>query len=84
VKLNAENVLAAAGLTLAASVLVPMLRDVAGSMGSGALEGAVGMTGRARKGWSFIQEEVEDFFAEVQFERMKNRIHREIGGGPAS
>jgi hypothetical protein len=78
-KLNAENVLAAAGLTLAASVLVPMLRGVAGAGGSTALEGAAEMGDRARKGLSFVREELEDFFAEVQFERIKNRIDRGNG-----
>ncbi|MCL6600141.1 MAG: hypothetical protein K6T81_15595 [Alicyclobacillus macrosporangiidus] len=83
-KLNAENLLAAAGLSLAASVLVPMLKGVVGAESRGAFAGAVGMSDRGRKAWSFVQEEIEDFLAEVQFERIKNNIDREMGGGPES
>jgi hypothetical protein len=76
VKLNAENLLAAAGLTLAASVLVPMLKGVAKAGSRGAIVGVIGMSDRAREGWSFVQEEIEDFIAEVQFERLKNKSAR--------
>jgi hypothetical protein len=84
VKLNAENLLAAAGLSLAASVLVPMLREVANTRSRGTSARVLGISDRARRGWSFVQEEMEDFLAEVQFERLKKRIDREMGSEPTS
>ncbi|GMA51749.1 hypothetical protein GCM10025857_31060 [Alicyclobacillus contaminans] len=82
VKLNAENLLAAAGLSLAASVLVPLLRDLSKTRSGDTVAAGLGVSDRARKGWSCVQEEMEDFLAEVQFKRLSNKIHRE--GGPSS
>jgi hypothetical protein len=77
-KLKPEQFVTGAGLLLAASVLVPALKTVLKPAVTGGLTGAAVVGNEARKRFSFVREELEDFMAEVQFERLKKRIDSEM------
>jgi hypothetical protein len=76
--LKAEQWISGVGLLFAASVLIPNLKALAQPAISGGLTGASLAGNEVRKRFSFVREELEDFMAEVQFERLKKRIDREM------
>lgn len=82
-KVSAEGALTGIGLTFAATVLVPMLRSVTRPVVQGSQAGLVtaGLEVQKRLSYagSMLKEEMEDFMAEVEFERFKKRIDLEIG-----
>ncbi|CAM3810075.1 hypothetical protein [Alicyclobacillus pomorum] len=75
---KAEQWVASVGLMFAASVLVPKLKTVAKPAISGGFTGASLAGNEVRKRFSLVREELEDFMAEVQFERFKKRIDSEM------
>ncbi len=76
--LKAEQLVTSVGLLFAASVLVPKLKTITKPAISGGLSGASLAGNEVRKRFSFVREELEDFMAEVQFERFKKRIDSEM------
>lgn len=80
-KWNAEQFLTGAGMMLAATVLLPVLKAVAVPVIVTTATGAQVVGSEVRKKLSFAREEFEDFIAEVQFERLKHHIDRDIQHG---
>lgn len=80
-KLNTEQLLTGAGLALGTVVLMPLVKRAAQPiLGSGVVGATLAGTG-VRQRLSFVREELEDFMAEVQFERLKQRLDKETGSG---
>lgn len=87
-KVHPEQALTGLGLTFAVSVLVPMLRRTGNLMWGQGREGLAMTAHEMQKRLEYVgavaREELEDFMAEVEFERFKRKIDRDIGSeGPS-
>lgn len=70
--------LTGAGMVLAGLVVLPMLKGLRQTVSVTQL--GAGVAGEElRRRFSFVREEAEDFWAEVQFERFRRQIDREMG-----
>lgn len=77
-KLSAQSAVASGGLVLAVSVLLPILKSISGPALTGARVGTGALLQGVANTASYLKEEVEDFVAETQFERLKKRIDSDI------
>jgi len=77
-KFSVENTVASGGLVLAVSVLLPILKSVSGPALTGARVGTGALFQGVSNTVSYLKEEVEDFVAETQFERLKKRIDSDM------
>lgn len=76
---NIEKIIVGASLALAASALLPIAKSALRPLVSGGNpEGGAGLLDRAKSMLQVAREEVEDIFAEAQFERMKRQLDKEI------
>jgi hypothetical protein len=75
-----EGVVTGIGVTLAAAVLAPVVKEVARPLVAAGAHGAALLMEQVRSGVSYVKEEVEDLVAEAQFERLKRSIDRELEG----
>lgn len=73
-----EKIVVGAAMALAASALLPVVK--ATLRGTGGADRGEGMDilEKVKGGFQTIREEVEDIIAEAQFERLAQKIEREI------
>jgi hypothetical protein len=81
VRPSVEGVVTGIGLTLAASVLLPVVKQVARPLAEAGLQSAVLLGQQVKSGVSYLKEEIEDIVAEAQFERMKQSIDYDMEQG---
>lgn len=82
-KSYSEQILTGIGLTFAASVLVPLLKSATSPAFTyrpvGLLTAKSELQQRLSSVGARTKEELEDFLAEVEFERFKRKIDVEVG-----
>lgn len=78
---SGTNLLAGAVLILAASALAPAAGKNLRPLAVWGVKGALGLIDETRTRLFLAKEEAEDIWAEAQFERMKNRLDKEIASG---
>jgi hypothetical protein len=80
VKINAsvEGIVTGVGLALAASVLLPAAKRVAGPLAVAGMQGVAALRDQVKSSVTYVKEEIEDIVAEAQFERLKNSIDQDI------
>jgi hypothetical protein len=76
-----EGIVTGVGLTLAAALLMPVIRQVAQPIAAAGLQSAALVNQQLKSGISYIREEIEDIVAEAQWERLKQSIDRDINQG---
>lgn len=76
--LTLEGILTGIGLSLAATVLLPVIKNTARPLTLAGIQGATLLGNEIKSGISYIKEEIEDIIAEAQFERMKKSIDKDI------
>jgi hypothetical protein len=81
VRPSVEGVVTGIGLTLAASVLLPVVKQVARPLAEAGLQSATLLASQVKSGVSYLKEEIEDIVAEAQFERLKKSIDLDIANG---
>jgi len=75
---NIEKILIGASLAFAASALLPIAKSALRPLVSGGNPAGTDLLERAKSMLQVAREEVEDIFAEAQFERMKRQLDKEI------
>jgi secreted Zn-dependent insulinase-like peptidase len=73
-----ENLLVGATLAFAASVLLPIANETLQTLTASGRKGAADLAGRTRSFLQLAREELEDIYAEAQFERIKRQLDTEI------
>lgn len=76
-----EGIVTGVGLTVAAALLMPVIREVAKPIASAGVQSVSLVNRQLRSGISYIREEIEDIVAEAQWERLKRSIDRDINKG---
>ncbi|BCJ88382.1 DUF5132 domain-containing protein [Effusibacillus dendaii] len=77
-----KKVVTGVALTLAAPVVLPIAKNVLQPLLVLGRKGASELANRTRYAMEYTREEIEDFIAEAQFERMKRKFDRELGLTP--
>lgn len=75
---NLEKIIIGASLAFAASALLPIAKSALRPLVPAGNPGEAGLLDRAKSMLQMAREEVEDIFAEAQFERMKRQLDKEI------
>ena len=76
-----EGIVTGVGLTLAAALLMPVIRQVAQPIAAAGVQSVALVNQQLKSGISYIREEIEDIVAEAQWERLKQSIDRDINKG---
>lgn len=69
-----EGMLTGVAVTVAASVLYPVLKKTAAPLMEAGKEGAAELTHQIKSGVATMREGIEDLVAEAHFERMKQAV----------
>lgn len=73
-----EGMITGVGLALAASVLLPVVKNAARPLTAAGIQGINLVGNQVKSGLGYLREEVEDLVAEAQFERFKQSMDEEI------
>jgi hypothetical protein len=73
-----EKLIVGTALAVAATALLPIAKTTLRPLVTSGMQGGVQMLNRARSLAQIAREEVEDIFAEAQFERIKKQLDDEI------
>lgn len=75
---NIDKMIVGTALAIAASALLPIAKTTFRPLAESGMEGGAVLLNRFKSVVQRAREEVEDIFAEAQFERMKRQFEKEI------
>lgn len=76
-RVNIENLVIGSALAVASSVLLPIAKQLVVPLVS-STDGSMDIPGKVKSFVQFAREEVEDIYAEAQYERLKRQLDHEI------
>ncbi|UOF92031.1 DUF5132 domain-containing protein [Fodinisporobacter ferrooxydans] len=77
---SVERLIVGAALAVTGSILLPVIKEVIKPVSGMGGKSFSDLRERGQYMMQIAREEVEDIVAEAQFERMRKKIDREIGG----
>lgn len=73
-----------AALGLTATTILPIMKSTLLTLGIIGVKGTISLVDSTKTTIKLAKEELEDIFAEAQFERMRNQLDKEISLLPAN